>query len=135
MIIVMRTGAGDKEITEVTQRIESAGLKSHLSQGVQHTIIGVIGQIFPELKDTLETMPGVDEIILVSKPYKLASREFHPQDPIIDIGGITIGGKVIVVMAGPGCVEDEAQIMATAKAVKAAGAARSEEPTAELQPR
>jgi 3-deoxy-7-phosphoheptulonate synthase len=122
MIVVMRVGAGDKEITEVTRRIESAGLKSHLSQGVQHTIIGVIGQIFPELKDTLETMPGVDEVIPVSKPYKLASREFHPEDTIINFRGISIGGKEIAVIAGPCAVENEEQLLATAKAVKAAGA-------------
>lgn len=122
MIIVMRTGAGDKEITEVTRRIESAGLKSHLSQGVQHTIIGVIGQIFPEFKDTLETMPGVDEVIPVSKPYKLSSREFHPQDTIINVRGISIGGREIAVIAGPCAVESEEQILATARAVKAAGA-------------
>jgi len=118
----MKAGASDKEISGITARIESAGLKSHLSQGVQHTIIGVIGQIYPELKDMLETMPGVDEIILVSKPYKLASREFHPQDTIIKIGGITIGGKKIVVMAGPCAVENEEQLMTTARAVKATGA-------------
>ena len=122
MIVVMKAGASDKEISNVTSRIESTGLKSHLSQGVQHTIIGVVGQIFPELKDTLENMSGVDEIILVSKPYKLASREFHPQDTIITIGGVSIGGKEIVVIAGPCAVENEEQLMATARAVKAAGA-------------
>ena len=122
MIVVMEVGASDGDIAEVARRIESAGLKPHLSQGVQHTIIGVVGQIFPELKDMLETMPGVDEIILVSKPYKLTSREFHPQDTIIKVGGLAIGGKDIVVMAGPCAVESEEQLMATAKAVKAAGA-------------
>jgi 3-deoxy-7-phosphoheptulonate synthase len=122
MIVVMKAGASDKEISGITTRIESVGLKAHLSQGVQHTIIGVVGQIFPELKDTLETMPGVDEIILVSKPYKLASREFHPQDTIITTGGIHIGGKEIVVIAGPCAVENEEQLMVTARAVKAAGA-------------
>ncbi|MFC1905308.1 3-deoxy-7-phosphoheptulonate synthase [Chloroflexota bacterium] len=120
MIVVMKTDASDKEIASITNRIESAGLNSHLSQGVQHTIIGVIGQIFPELKDALETMPGVEEVILVSKPYKLASREFHPQDTIITIGNTKIGGKEIVIMAGPCAVENEEQLMATAKAVKTA---------------
>lgn len=122
MIVVMKVGASDKDIAEVTNRIESAGLKPHLSQGVQHTIIGVIGQIFPELKETLETLHGVDEVIVVSKPYKLASREFHPRDSIINVGGLAIGGREIVVMAGPCAVESEEQLMATAKAVKAAGA-------------
>lgn len=122
MIIVMKSGASDKEVTEITRRIESAGLKAHLSQGTLHTIIGVIGQIFPELKDTLENLPGVDDVILVSKPYKLASREFHPQDTIIKIGNVVIGGKEVVVMAGPCAVENEEQVLSTARAVKAAGA-------------
>jgi 3-deoxy-7-phosphoheptulonate synthase len=122
MIVVMKTGASDKEITDITRRIESAGLKSHLSQGIQHAIIGVIGQIFPELKDSLENMPGVDDVILVSRPYKLASREFHPQDTVIKIGGVTIGGNEVIVMAGPCAVESEEQILSTARAVKAAGA-------------
>jgi 3-deoxy-7-phosphoheptulonate synthase len=122
MIIVMKSGASDKEVTEITRRIESAGLKAHLSQGTQHTIIGVIGQIFPGLKDTLENLPGVDDVILVSKPYKLASREFHPQDTIIKIGNIAIGGEEVVVMAGPCAVENEEQVFSTARAVKAAGA-------------
>jgi 3-deoxy-7-phosphoheptulonate synthase len=122
MIIVMKSGATQKELAEVTKRIETAGLKSHLSQGVQHTIVGVVGQIFPELKDTLENMPGVDDVILVSKPYKLASREFHPQDSILNVGGIKIGGKEIVVIAGPCAVENEEQLLSTARAVKAAGA-------------
>jgi 3-deoxy-7-phosphoheptulonate synthase len=122
MIIVMKSGATQKELTDVTKRIESAGWKSHLSQGVQHTIVGVVGQIFPELKDTLENMPGVDDVILVSKPYKLASREFHPQDSIVTVGNLKIGGKEIVVIAGPCAVENEEQLLTTAKAVKAAGA-------------
>ncbi len=122
MIVVMKIGSAEKEIAEVIKRIESAGLRSHLSQGVEHTIIGVLGQTFPELRDMLEVLPGVDEVIPVSKPYKLASREFHPQDTIIKVGDVTIGGKEIVVMAGPCAVESEEQLLSTAKAVKAAGA-------------
>jgi len=118
----MKSGATHNELGAVTKRIESAGLKSHLSEGVQHTIVGVIGQIFPELKDTLENMPGVDDVILVSKQYKLASREFHPQDSIVTIGNIAIGGKEVVVIAGPCAVESEEQLLSTARAVKAAGA-------------
>jgi len=122
MIIVMRVGSSDKEIAGVVARIESAGLKAHLSQGVERTIIGVVGQIYPELRDRFEMLPGVDEVILVSKPYKLSSREFHPLDTIVKVGGVTIGGKEIVVMAGPCAVETEQQLLETAKAVKAAGA-------------
>jgi 3-deoxy-7-phosphoheptulonate synthase len=122
MIIVMKVGSTDRDIARVIKRIESAGLKPHLSQGVEHTIIGVLGQVFPELKDEMEIVPGVDQVILVSKPYKLASREFHPQDTIIKIGNITIGGKEIVTIAGPCAVENEEQMILTARAVKASGA-------------
>ncbi len=122
MIVVMKVGSGDKEIAGVVKRIESAGLKAHVSQGVERTIIGVVGQIFPELEDMLEMLSGVDEVIRVSKPYKLSSREFHPLDTTVKVGGITIGGKEIVVMAGPCAVESEQQLLETARAVKAAGA-------------
>ncbi len=122
MIVVMKVGASDKEIAGVVERIEANGFKAHLSQGVERTIIGVVGQIFPELRDRFEMLPGVDEVILVSKPYKLSSREFHPLDTIVKVGGVTIGEKEIVVMAGPCAVESEQQLLETAKAVKAAGA-------------
>jgi 3-deoxy-7-phosphoheptulonate synthase len=122
MIVVMRVGSSDKDIDAVVKRIESAGLTTHVSQGVERTIIGVVGQIFPELQDMLEMLHGVDEVIRVSKPYKLSSREFHPLDTTIKVGGVTIGGKGIVVMAGPCAVENEQQLFETANAVKAAGA-------------
>jgi 3-deoxy-7-phosphoheptulonate synthase len=122
MIVVMKVGSSDKEIAGVVKRIESAGLKIHVSQGVERTIVGVVGQIIPELEDMLEMLPGVDEVIRVSKPYKLSSREFHPLDTTIEVGGVTIGGKEIVVMAGPCAVENEQQLLETARAVKAAGA-------------
>ena len=122
MIVVMKVGSSDNEITEVIKRIESVGLNTHLSQGVEHTVIGVLGQTFPELKEILEGLSGVDEVIPISKPYKLASREFQPKDTTIKVGDVTIGGKEIVVMAGPCAVESEQQLMSTAKVVKAAGA-------------
>jgi 3-deoxy-7-phosphoheptulonate synthase len=122
MIVVMKVGSSDKEIDGVVKRIESAGLTTHVSQGVERTIIGVVGQIFPELQDMLEMLHGVDEVIRVSKPYKLSSREFHPLDTTVKVGDITIGGKEIVVMAGPCAVESEQQLFETANAVKAAGA-------------
>ena len=122
MIVVMKVGSSDKEIDGVVKRIEAAGLKTHVSQGVERTIIGVVGQIYPELQDMLEMIHGVDEVIRVSKPYKLSSREFHPLDTTVKVGGVTIGGKEIVVMAGPCAVESEQQLFETANAVKAAGA-------------
>jgi 3-deoxy-7-phosphoheptulonate synthase len=122
MIVVMKVGASQDEISRVTKRIEDAGLKAHLSQGVEHTVIGALGQVFPELRDSLEMLPGVDQVIPVSKPYKLASREFHPQDTVFELNGVAIGGNEIVVMAGPCAIESEDQLLATAQAVKAAGA-------------
>jgi len=122
MIVVMRISSSQDEISGVTKRIEDAGLKAHISQGVEHTVIGVLGEAFPELRDALELLPGVEQVIPVSKPYKLASREFHPRDTIVEVKGVTIGGNEIVVMAGPCAIESEEQLSATAQAVKAAGA-------------
>ena len=122
MIVVMKTGCNQDEISHVTKRIEDIGLKAHISQGVEHTVIGVLGKVFPELRDTLELLPGVDQVIPVSKPYKLASREFHPRDTMVKLNGVTIGGDEIVVMAGPCAIESEEQLLSTAQAVKAAGA-------------
>ncbi len=122
MIVVMKTGCSQDEIKRVANRIEVVGLKAHISQGIEHTVIGVLGQAFPELRDTLELLPGVEQVIPVTKPYKLASREFHPQDTIVELNGVTIGGNEIVVMAGPCAIENEEQLFSTARAVKAAGA-------------
>ncbi|HIE16785.1 MAG TPA: 3-deoxy-7-phosphoheptulonate synthase [Dehalococcoidia bacterium] len=122
MIVVMKVDSNEQEIASVVARIESVGLKAHLSRGVERTIVGVVGQVFPELRDMLELLPGVDEVIPVSKPYKLCSREFHPQDTTIKVGGFTIGAKEVVVMAGPCAIESEQQLLETATAVKAAGA-------------
>ncbi len=122
MIVVMKPGSSQGEISGVTKRIEAAGLKAHVSEGVEHTVIGVLGKVFPELRDSLELLPGVEQVILVSKPYKLASREFHPKDTIVKINSVAIGGNEIVVIAGPCAIESEEQLLATAQAVKAAGA-------------
>ncbi|UCD21920.1 MAG: 3-deoxy-7-phosphoheptulonate synthase [Chloroflexota bacterium] len=122
MIVVMRIGSSQEEIRRVIARIEVGGLKAQISQGIVQTVIGVLGKPFPELRDALELLPGVEQVIPVSKPYKLASREFHPQDTIVKLNGLTIGGNGVVVMAGPCAVESEEQIFSTARAVKAAGA-------------
>jgi 3-deoxy-7-phosphoheptulonate synthase len=122
MIVIMKAGCSQGEIEGAVQRVEDLGLKAHISQGVERTIIGILGQIFPQLRDTLELLPGIEEVIPVSKPYKLAGREFHPLDTIVNVNGIAIGGDEVVVMAGPCAVESEEQLLATARAVKAAGA-------------
>jgi 3-deoxy-7-phosphoheptulonate synthase len=122
MIVIMRIGCSQDEISRVTNRIADAGLRVYMRNGVERTAIGVVGQSYPGLRDALESLPGVDQVIPVSKPYQLSSREFHPDDTIVKVGGVTIGGKELVVMAGPCAVESEEQLLATAQAVKAAGA-------------
>ena len=118
----MRTDSTPDEIDGVSRRIEERGLRPQLSSGEERTVIGVLGQPFPELRDELSTLPGVSEVVPISKPYKLSSREFKPHDTIITVGDAVIGGDDLVVMAGPCSVEDEQQMVSTAIAVKAAGA-------------
>lgn len=122
MIVVMRIGCSQDEISRVTNRIVDAGLRVYMPNGVERTVVGVVGQSYPGLRDALESLPGVDQVIPVSKPYQLASREFHPDDTIVEVGDVTIGGKEVVVMAGPCAVESEEQLLVTAQEVKAAGA-------------
>ena len=122
MIVVMRLGCSQDEISRVANRIEDAGLRAYVPHGVERMVIAVLGQAFPGLRDALESLPGVEQVIPVSKPYKLASREFHPQNTIVDLDGVAVGGDEIVVMAGPCAVESEEQLLTTAQTVKAAGA-------------
>ena len=123
MIVVMRTGSTELELEGVRQHIGAKeGLRPQVFQGVERTVIGVLGTTYPELRDELESLPGVREVVPISKPYKLASREFHPDDTLVQVGDITIGGSEVVVMAGPCAVESEQQILETARIAKAAGA-------------
>lgn len=122
MLVVMRKGSTEQELAGVMQKLAQSGLSGHTSQGVERTVIGVVGQTYPEMRDTLELLPGVDEVIPISKPYKLSSREFQPEDTVITVGDVVIGGGCLTVIAGPCAVETEQQLMDTAKAVKAAGA-------------
>jgi 3-deoxy-7-phosphoheptulonate synthase len=122
MMVILRKGHTDQELTDILKRLEEVGLSGHTIVGVERTVVGVVGQVYPGLADDLETMPGVDDIVPISKPYKLASREFKPDNTTIKVGDVVIGGGRTVVMAGPCAVESEEQLMATAQAVKAAGA-------------
>ena len=122
MIVVMARDTSQQDLAAVQQRIEARGLKAQINLGVERTVVGVVGSIPPDFKDEMELLNGVTEVVMISKPYKLASREFHPDDTIIKIGDAVIGGPKPVIMAGPCSVEDEEQMVSTAKAVKAAGA-------------
>ena len=124
MIIVMKRGSQKSELADVMKRLDDLGLKGHLSTGVERTVIGVVGvtSALPDLRERLELMSGVDEVVPISKPFKLSSREFQPTDTEIKVGGVTIGGNQVVVIAGPCAAETREQVMSTARAVKAAGA-------------
>lgn len=122
MVIVMKHHATHDQIERVVQHIESLGYRAHLSQGEERTIIGVIGDERPIEPESFELLEGVERAVRILHPFKLASRDFHPDDSIVKINGVSIGGKQIVVMAGPCSVESREQLMETAAAVKQAGA-------------
>ena len=122
MFIVVRKEHSDKDIVDILDRLSKMGFTGHVSKGVEHTVIGIVGKTYPELKDTVETWPLVDEVVPISKPYKLASREFKPVDTTVKIKNAVIGGKTLAIIAGPCAVESEKQVMSIARAVKAAGA-------------
>jgi 3-deoxy-7-phosphoheptulonate synthase len=122
MLIVLGKTAREEDLKGILDRLNKEGLTGHVSQGVDRTVIGVVGQTYPELRDTLVMFPGVEDVIPISKPFKLASREFQPAGTTIRLGNLTIGGDAVVIMAGPCAVEDEGQLMSTARAVKKAGA-------------
>lgn len=122
MLVVMKKGSTPNDLAAVIGKITQSGLQGHISQGVERTVIGVVGQTYPELRDVLELLPGVEEVIPISKPYKLSSREFQHEDTRIKVRDVVIGGDELVIIAGPCAVESENQVLATAKAVKASGA-------------
>ena len=122
MIVVMRNDCNQEQIDDVQKRIEQHGFNIQLNTGVERTVIAVLGHVFPELKEELDRLPGVFEVIRISKVYKMASREFHPEDTIVKVGDVSFGGNGVVVIAGPCAVENEKQLMDTALAVKTAGA-------------
>jgi len=117
----MRVGSTEKEIDGVLERLKELGFKGSLSRGVERTVVGVVGQTYPELADELAVLEGVADVVPVSRPYKLASREFKPEDTVIKVGNVAIGGANTVVMAGQCSVDTEEQMMATARVVKEAG--------------
>lgn len=122
MLVVMKKDSSEQELAGVMQKLTQSGLTGHMSKGVERTVIGVVGQTYPEMRDTLELLPGVDEVIPISKPYKLSSREFQPENTTIKVGDVVLGGDKLAIIAGPCAVESERQILDTAKAVRAAGA-------------
>jgi 3-deoxy-7-phosphoheptulonate synthase len=141
MIVVMQQHCSDEAIEHVMAYLKNHGLSGHLSQGVERTVIGVLGAVGPSgtrttagginpaIAESLESLPCVEQVVIVSRPYKLASREFHPVNTIVEIptpcvseGVVRIGDSAVVMMAGPCTVESEKQLMTTAEAVRNEGA-------------
>jgi 3-deoxy-7-phosphoheptulonate synthase len=122
MIIVMKYLASAKQVAVVVSRVESLGLRTHLSTGEERTIIGVIGDERPIDINQFEVMEGVEKVLQVLHPFKLPSREMHPQNTIVTLNDVKIGGSEVVIIAGPCSVESRAQLLETAHAVKEAGA-------------
>lgn len=122
MIIVLKASATEDQIAGVVLKIGEAGLTPHVSKGVERTIVGIVGDERKVRRESFLLLPGVENVIAILKPYKLASRELRAEDTVVDVRGVRIGGNAIVVIAGPCSVESEEQVVSTAEAVKAAGA-------------
>ncbi|MFQ5614226.1 MAG: 3-deoxy-7-phosphoheptulonate synthase [Anaerolineae bacterium] len=122
MIIIMKMGASQEEIDHVVTRITDLGFKAHVSQGEERTIIGVIGDERRLDRGAMSRMRGVGRVVPVLRPFKLASRDFKPEDTVIPVNGHRIGGQKLIVMAGPCSVESREQVLESAWAVKEAGA-------------
>ncbi|MDI3534101.1 MAG: 3-deoxy-7-phosphoheptulonate synthase [Thermosediminibacterales bacterium] len=122
MVIVMNKSATKHDIEQVVSFIKNSGLEVHLSKGKEVTIIGVIGDRNKIIDKPIELMSGVEKIVPIMEPYKLASRSFKPEPTVIKIGDVEIGNGEFVVMAGPCAVESREQVLKTAHAVKKAGA-------------
>jgi len=123
MVIVMQEGASDEQIQKVIDRIVASGFDVHRSTGAAHTVLGAVGVHRDFDHRDFEIMEGVREVVRITQPFKLASRQFKPHGTIVDLGrGVTIGGTEIAVAAGPCSVESDEQIHAVAEAVAKAGA-------------
>jgi 3-deoxy-7-phosphoheptulonate synthase len=122
VLVVMKQGATAEEIRGVVEAVEARGYKAHPIPGAQRTAIGITGNKGAVEAPVFETLPGVLEVIPVSHAYKLVSREVKPEDTVVSVGGVSVGGPVLAVVAGPCAVESREQVLTVARAVKAAGA-------------
>jgi 3-deoxy-7-phosphoheptulonate synthase len=122
MMIIMKPGSTQVEVEHVIEHIRENGLTPHLSIGEDHTVIGAIGDTHLVETAVFEVLDGVESVIRISQPYKLASRQFHPKNSIFPLDGFNVGGEEIAIIAGPCSVESREQMLETAQAVRAAGA-------------
>ncbi|MBN2217094.1 MAG: 3-deoxy-7-phosphoheptulonate synthase [Pirellulales bacterium] len=122
MIVVMKRGATPEEIQHMIRRVEEFGLKAHPIYGTERTVIAAIGEKRDEYRQSLESGPGVAEVVPILAPYKVASREVKPEPTVIRVGSLVVGNSHVGMIAGPCSVESEEQTLSTARAVKLAGA-------------
>lgn len=122
MIIVFKPKTSEKDLMKVVGKIEDLGLTAHISQGEETTIVGIVGDVLKIDTHSIEVEESVQKVMRVSEPYKLANRAFHPEDSIIDVDGVKIGGNHLALIAGPCSVESKKQVIEIAKAAKQAGA-------------
>ncbi len=122
MIVIMKKDATPSQLTNVVAHIEQMGCQAHISRGEERTLVGIIGNGRPFDSEHLEMMAGVEKTMPVTRPFKRASRDFHPQDTLVTVGDTVVGGDKIVLIAGPCAVESQEQMSEIGQAVKEAGA-------------
>lgn len=122
MILILKSGVSEDQVSHVIDRVESLGFQAHLSRGTYRTIVGIIGDESRLAPESLRAIPGVSEVIPVLPPYKLASLEAHGEPSIVDVGGVKVGGGNLLLIAGPCSVEDPERMDRIARAVRDAGA-------------
>ena len=122
MILILKSDATEPQIQHVIARVKELGFDAHLSRGTYRTIVGLIGDERLLQAESLHAIPGVEQVVPVMPPYKLASLEAHPQPSIVDVGGVKVGGNSLAMIAGPCSVEDADRMLRIAAAVKQAGA-------------
>lgn len=122
MIAVLKQGTNDTQIENLTSWLRTQGVDVHISSGKVHTVLGLVGDTAKIDEELLASLDIVDSVKRISEPFKSANRKFHPDDSVIEVGNTSVGGDVFAIIAGPCSVENEAQVMEIAKAVKASGA-------------
>ncbi|MEG0834188.1 MAG: 3-deoxy-7-phosphoheptulonate synthase [Christensenellaceae bacterium] len=122
MIVVMKNEASADDVSRVKDRLLKIGMQVQTNSGVECTVLGVIGDTYTIDKESIGLMNGVDRVVSVQEPYKKANRKFHPNDTVVSVGKVKIGGGGLTVMAGPCSVESTAQLMGIAKSIQASGA-------------
>ena len=122
MIAVLKQGTTETQIENLSTWLKNQGLDVHISHGSMHTVVGLVGDTAKIDAELLESLEIVESVKRISEPFKSANRKFHPDDSVIEVGNTSVGGDIFAVMAGPCSVENEEQVMAIARSVKAAGA-------------